>query len=80
MKNTEQAEKNGFLKFYDSFKRVVGIIVGWIYRLRKLVLAITSMSGWERSLPQSMPTSSLRRLQKFKMEIQTSRLRQMFRT
>ena len=39
MKNTEQAEKNGFLKFYDSFKRVVGIIVSWIYRLRKLVLA-----------------------------------------
>ena len=39
MKNTEQTEKNGFLKFYDSFKRVVGIIVSWIYRLRKLVLA-----------------------------------------
>ena len=39
MKNTAQAEKSGFLKFYDSFKRVVGIIVSWIYRLRKLVLA-----------------------------------------
>lgn len=39
MKTTEQTEKNGFLKFYDSFKQVVGIIVSWIYRLRKLVLA-----------------------------------------
>ena len=39
MKTTEQTEKNGFLKFYDSFKQVVGIIVSWIYRLRKFVLA-----------------------------------------
>ena len=30
MKTTEQTEKNGFLKFYDSFKQVVGIIVSWI--------------------------------------------------
>ncbi len=39
MKNTEQAEKNGFFKFYDSFKHVVGLIVTWIYRLRKIILA-----------------------------------------
>ena len=39
MKNTEQAEKTGFFKFYDSFKHVVGLIVTWIYRLRKIILA-----------------------------------------
>lgn len=43
MKDTEQAirqpEKNGFLRFYDSLKRVIGIIVTVVYRLRKIVMA-----------------------------------------
>lgn len=43
MKNTDQMiqqpQKNGFLRFYDSFKHVVGIIVTILYRLRKPVMA-----------------------------------------
>ena len=43
MKKTEQVAQdpgqNGFIKGYNSFKRVVGIIVTWIYRLRKIVMA-----------------------------------------
>ena len=43
MKKTEQVAqdqgKNGFIRGYNSFKRVVGIIVTWLYRLRKPVMA-----------------------------------------
>lgn len=43
MKNTEQfaqgSSRNGFLKFYNDFKHVVGILVTVLYRLRKVVMA-----------------------------------------
>ena len=43
MKKTEQttqeSAQNGFLQFYNAFKRAVGIVVTVLYRLRKVVMA-----------------------------------------
>ena len=43
MKKTEQttqeSAQNGFLQFYNAFKRAVGIVVTVLYRLRKGVMA-----------------------------------------
>ena len=43
MENTEETmkspEQTGFRKGYSTFKRIVGIIVTWLYHLRKPVMA-----------------------------------------
>ncbi len=43
MKKTESAVpvvgENAFLRVYNKFKHIVGLIVTWIFRLRKLIMA-----------------------------------------